>query len=82
MIRSKVHHAFLEAQLSLTESLLQVTSGSSGNVSFSSIPLLFAAPGASASDIYFMCREICVLKSLGDWHGLEELCVKLNKKLW
>lgn len=34
---------------------------------------------SSASVIYFMCTEICFVKSLGDWHGLEEDCVKLKK---
>lgn len=29
---------------------------------------------SSTSVIYFMCTEICFVKSLGDWHDLEDPC--------
>lgn len=35
---------------------------------------------SSESVTCFMCTELCFAKSLGDWHGLEEYCVKLKKE--
>lgn len=81
MIRSKVHNAFLEAQLRLTESPLSHIR-LLWQLFFFFFFLAICSPcgtKSSASDIYFMCTEICVLKSLGDWHGLEEPRLKLNK---
>lgn len=34
---------------------------------------------SSESVTCFMCTELCFAKSLGDWHGLEESCVRLKK---
>lgn len=34
---------------------------------------------SSASVIYFMCTEMCFVKSLGDRLSLEEPCAKLKK---
>ena len=46
------------------------------------ISVLFCSPRGNKSSepvIYFMCTEICFVKSLGDWHGLEELYVNQRK---
>lgn len=37
---------------------------------------------SSVSIIYFICTEICFVKSLGDWHGLEGTLCEAQEKMW